>query len=72
MEATGEGGYDNVGGKKRNQKRVQVFDPYADFVEAEQRKHEKIVAKAKEEKEERERQHQENMKKRMRRTRTAR
>lgn len=61
--ATGEGDYDDVGGKKRNRKQVQVFDPYAAFAEAEQRKHDKIVAKAKEEKEEKERQRQEKKKK---------
>ena len=46
---------DGVEGKKRHRKQVQVFDPYAAFAEAEQRKQDKIFAKAKEEKEERER-----------------
>jgi len=50
-----EDGGDSLQGKKRSRKQVQVFDPYAAFAEAEQRKQDKIIAKAKEEKEERER-----------------
>merc|ERR1712127_634369 len=46
---------DNIEGKKRSRKQVQVFDPYAAFAEAEQRKQDKMIAKAKEEKEEKER-----------------
>ena len=39
-------------GVKRSRKQVQVFDPYAEFAEIEQRKHDKIVQKVREEKEE--------------------
>jgi hypothetical protein len=42
-------------GVKRSRKQVQVFDPYASFAEAEQRKKDKIALKIKEEKEEKER-----------------
>ena len=42
-------------GVKRSRKQVQVFDPYAEFAEAEQRKKDKLAMKIKEEKEEKER-----------------
>lgn len=42
-------------GIKRSRKQVQVFDPYASFAEAEQKKKDKIALKIKEEKEEKER-----------------
>jgi hypothetical protein len=41
-------------GVKRSRKQVQVFDPYAEFAEAEQRKQDKIAQKVREEKEEKE------------------
>lgn len=42
-------------GVKRSRKQVQVFDPYAEFAEAEQRKKDKVALKVKEEKEEKSR-----------------
>jgi hypothetical protein len=42
-------------GEKRNRKQVQVFDPYATFQEAEQKKKDKLVLRQKEEKEEKKR-----------------
>ena len=42
-------------GEKRSRKQVQVFDPYAAFHEAEQKKKDKIAQKVKQEKEEKER-----------------
>jgi len=39
-------------GEKRNRKQVQVFDPYASFHEAEQKKKDKIAQKLKQEREE--------------------
>lgn len=42
-------------GVKRSRKQVQVFDPYAPFAEAEQKKKDKIEQRLKEEKEEKER-----------------
>jgi len=42
-------------GVKRSRKQVQVFDPYSEFAEAEQRKQDKIESKIKEEKQEKER-----------------
>ena len=50
-------------GVKRSRKQVQVFDPYAEFAEAEQRKQDKIALKAKQEKEEKEKRRQEKRKK---------
>jgi hypothetical protein len=41
-------------GVKRSRKQVQVFDPYAEFAEAEQRKQDKIAQKVREEKDEKE------------------
>ena len=52
-------------GVKRSRKQVQVFDPYAEFAEIEQRKHDKIVQKVREEKEEKERQRREKKQKRL-------
>ena len=43
-------------GVKRSRKQVQVYDPFADMNEAEQKKKDKIAQKVKDEKEERERQ----------------
>lgn len=43
-------------GVKRSRKQVQVYDPFADMNEAEQKKKDKIAQKARDEKEERERQ----------------
>ncbi len=42
-------------GEKRNRKQVQVFDPYADYVEEEQKKKDKVAQKLQQEKEERKR-----------------
>lgn len=50
-------------GVKRNRKQVQVFDPYAEFAEAEQRKKDKILLERIMEKEEKERERLERKKK---------
>ena len=52
-------------GVKRNRKQVQVYDPYAAFAEAEQKKKDKVALKAKEEKEERQRLRKEKKQKKL-------
>lgn len=53
------------GDKKRSRKQVQVFDPYAAYAEAEQKKKDKIALKIKAEKEEKERARKEKKQKKL-------
>jgi hypothetical protein len=52
-------------GVKRSRKQVQVFDPYAEFAELEQKKRDKIALKLKEEKEEKDRVRREKKKRKV-------